>query len=105
LFISNYNVTTNDTLSVNIDVCTNWFFKNGNKKKSDIQNLIKVLIDAVSERLGFDDSQVWSMTANKIQSDSDCVFITVNKNAQAMILGTSGGVSVLSPFLPSSPAL
>jgi Holliday junction resolvase RusA-like endonuclease len=79
LFITPYHVSGNDKLSMEIDIHSDWFFKNGNLKKSDLQNMIKILIDAVSERLGFDDSQVWTMTANKIQSTTKCVHITLSK--------------------------
>ena len=62
-----------------LNVYTNWFYKNGNQKKSDIHNLIKVVVDALSERLGFDDSQVWSFVANKIQSTENYCWITLEK--------------------------
>lgn len=36
----------------------NWMYKNGNMKRFDTQNLMKVLIDAVAERYGFKDELV-----------------------------------------------
>lgn len=43
----------------------NWIFKNGAIRKFDTQNMMKVLIDAVSERYGFDDSLVkWGSHAS-----------------------------------------
>jgi len=37
----------------------NWYFKNGKFKKLDVQNLEKLLIDGVSQKLGFDDCGIW----------------------------------------------
>lgn len=79
MFITPFTVSSNDKLTMSLDVYTDWFFKNGKQKRADIQNLIKVVLDAVSERLGFDDSQVWSFTASKIQSTENCCFVTLEK--------------------------
>jgi Holliday junction resolvase RusA-like endonuclease len=85
LCIGNFPISKNDKLSFSLDVYTDWYFKNGNPKKSDIQNLIKVVVDATSERLGFDDCQVWSFAANKIQSTSNCCWITLEKTNEETI--------------------
>jgi Holliday junction resolvase RusA-like endonuclease len=77
--VSNFPVSKNDKLSFSMDVYTEYFYKNGNMKRSDIQNLIKISVDAVSERLGFDDSQIWSFSANKIQSSENYCLITLEK--------------------------
>ena len=45
----------------------NWKYKNGKNKRADIQNLIKLLIDAVFEKLGVDDSYVYYLSAGKTQ--------------------------------------
>lgn len=79
MFIKPYSVGKNDKLSFSLDVHTDWYFKNGNLRKADIQNLIKVVVDAVSERLGFDDSQVFSFSANKIQSTENYCTVTLEK--------------------------
>lgn len=79
--IGNYSVGKNDKLSFSLDVYTNYYYLNGNLKKSDIQNLIKVVVDAVSERLGFDDCQIWSFSANKIQSTENYCTVTLEKQS------------------------
>ncbi len=79
LFISPFLVAKEDRLSLKLDVNTNWFFKNGSLKRSDIQNLIKVVVDMLSERLGFDDSQIWSFSANKIQSSENFCWLELTK--------------------------
>lgn len=77
--IGNYSVGKNDKLSFSLNVYTNWFFGNGNQKKADIQNLIKVVVDATSERLGFDDCQIWSFSASKHQSTENYCTVTLEK--------------------------
>ena len=79
LFISSFATTKTDKLSLRLDINTDWYFKNGNPKRSDIQNLIKVVVDMLSERLGFDDSQIWSFTANKIQSSENFCRLELTK--------------------------
>jgi Holliday junction resolvase RusA-like endonuclease len=79
LFISSFETSKTDKLSLRLDIHTDWYFKNGNPKRSDIQNLIKVVVDMLSERLGFDDSQVWSFTANKIQSSENFCWLELMK--------------------------
>jgi Holliday junction resolvase RusA-like endonuclease len=79
LFVSPFEIKSSDRLEMKLDVHTDWYFKNGNPKKSDIQNLIKVVVDMLSERLGFDDSQVWIFTANKIQSTENFCWVEITK--------------------------
>lgn len=43
-------------LRIKIGYYYNWFFKNGNLRKFDTQNCDKILIDAIAEGLGIDDS-------------------------------------------------
>lgn len=45
----------------------NWLYKNGNNKRADVQNLIKILIDAIFEGIGVDDSYVYELSAKKVQ--------------------------------------
>ena len=46
---------------------TNLYYKNGHVKKFDLQNLEKILIDAVAEKYGHDDCYVWKKIAKKSQ--------------------------------------
>jgi Holliday junction resolvase RusA-like endonuclease len=79
LFISSFATAKTDKLSLRLDINTDWYFKNGNPKRSDIQNLIKVVVDMLSERLGFDDLQIWSFSANKIQSNENFCWLELTK--------------------------
>jgi Holliday junction resolvase RusA-like endonuclease len=56
---------------ITIDLRGNWFYKNGKVKRADIQNLTKLLIDSIFEKLGLDDSSVWSMLVTKTQADRE----------------------------------
>jgi len=51
-------------------VFTNLYFKNGKVRKFDLQNLEKILIDAISEKYGHDDCYVWKKVAKKSQEGS-----------------------------------
>jgi len=46
-----------------------WYYKNGKPKKQDLGNLDKLLIDAIMEHIGWDDSRVWIFQHWKVQ---DC---------------------------------
>jgi Holliday junction resolvase RusA-like endonuclease len=43
-----------------------WICKNGKFKKKDIQNCDKLIFDAISERLGIDDSHVFKYSGEKV---------------------------------------
>lgn len=69
LFMPNIQVTPEDKLRISVDVVTQWYFKNGNPKKADVQNLGKVILDALSERWNIDDCRFWEIELIKINSD------------------------------------
>ena len=58
-------------MKVDIEYYQSWYFKNGRQRKKDIQNLDKLIIDAVFERLGIDDCKIWTNSNYKIDSE-DC---------------------------------
>jgi len=68
-YIPKFKVQPNDKVICKIKAHNDWYYKNGKLKKADVQNLTKVIIDAISEKLGFDDSQVWRATTDKVQSE------------------------------------
>jgi len=51
---------------LSISIQDNWWCKNGNIKRKDIQNLDKLLIDAMFEKFGADDCQVFTTFIDKI---------------------------------------
>jgi len=57
----------------------NWYYKNGNVKRLDLQNLTKVLIDAISEKMRFDDKIIFAYESGwKHQSERSEVKVTMN---------------------------
>ena len=58
-------------LLFNIDVMQDWFYKNGKLKRQDVQNMDKLIIDAVCDKLGVDDSIVIQSSIQKIQYVGD----------------------------------
>jgi Holliday junction resolvase RusA-like endonuclease len=74
VFVPRFSVTENDRVSMSCEVVQDWFFKNGKLKRQDVHNMSKVLVDLVAEKMGFDDSQVWSFTMTKTDSKTEaCV--------------------------------
>jgi Holliday junction resolvase RusA-like endonuclease len=53
-------------LHVSIYIWKDWLTVHGKIRKTDIANYEKVLIDTLSNRLGFDDSQIWTMQMRKM---------------------------------------
>lgn len=58
----------NDVFYLKVEIHYDWFYKNGKVRKLDIQNMDKLLIDSISERLGFDDCRIWDSHFLKVQS-------------------------------------
>ena len=57
--------------NVRITYCANWYYKNGRLRRIDIQNMDKLLIDAMFEKIGIDDSHLWILEQNKRQDVED----------------------------------
>lgn len=70
--------------SISMQFHSNWKYKNGNNKRADIQNLIKILIDAIFEKLGVDDSYVYHLEALKIQSKAHFTLVTLKDIADVV---------------------
>jgi len=56
---------------VKIEIYEDWFFKNGEVKRTDIANREKFLVDAIFDALGIDDKYIFENTMIKIQSDTE----------------------------------
>lgn len=67
MYVPPFDTLKEDKVGISMAVAQDWFFKNGAMKKQDVQNMAKVLVDVVSEKMGFDDSQVWTFTLEKVQ--------------------------------------
>lgn len=69
--------STERLLSVELKFCGAWWHGNGKLKKTDVQNMVKVTLDALAEKNGFDDSQVFECVEKKQASLKEYVEGTV----------------------------
>ena len=80
MYVPGWDVTKEEKVSFEIEVVDNWYFNNGKFRKADVQNVGKVVIDLVSEKQGWEDSQVWNFNASKKQSETEsCVNVVLKK--------------------------
>ena len=54
-----------------------FYYKNGKPKKLDLQNHEKILIDAIAEKYGFEDSMGWGKECHKGHSDKEEVIVEI----------------------------
>jgi Holliday junction resolvase RusA-like endonuclease len=76
LFMIPKKVLPATKIHLELIIKTNWYYKNGSVKKIDIQNMEKILLDAISEKYGFDDSMIWSKTCEK-QDGEDSILVSL----------------------------
>jgi len=62
-----YKDLPDQMLEVKISIHGSWHFKNGNPRRMDVSNFIKLVEDALSEGLNTDDRWVWKVTAEKVE--------------------------------------
>lgn len=58
----------NSTLSIDLIFYDNWYYKNGNMRKKDVQNMDKIVIDSLFKLLPVDDCYIWINTNTKVQT-------------------------------------
>ena len=63
--------TPNTKYKLTITIVNNWYTKKGTIRRHDIQNLDKLLVDCIAQRLGFDDSQIFEEHLIKEQSQTN----------------------------------
>lgn len=56
-----------------------WFYKNGGMKRLDLQNCLKVLIDALCEKWAIDDSLIWVLKIRKVDNVDSKIGITLSE--------------------------
>lgn len=80
MYVPGWDVSKEDKVALDLEVVGDWYFKNGNYRKADVQNVGKVVIDLICEKQGWDDSQVWSFSARKSHSEVEaCVNVVLKK--------------------------
>lgn len=69
-------------LGIKFKVFGKWRFENGKPRKLDLQNLEKILIDAIAERYDFDDARIWEKESIKVEAKDDAVECVVRQLAE-----------------------
>jgi len=68
IYMPHIDIDKNKLYSMHNEYYYDWYYKNGNVKKKDVQNMNRLLIDAVFRGLGIDDSVLFKVTDEKVQS-------------------------------------
>lgn len=77
-YVPEFKVQDEQVVRITVCVEQNWFFKNGKLKKQDVSNMLKVLIDLVAEKQGWDDARVWEVRMEKMQAEvCERAYVTV----------------------------
>lgn len=71
-------------LRVEIWLYGNWHTKKGDVRKTDTDGRLKALLDCLSEWLGVDDCWFFTITAHKVQSDTEETEVTVTPYADTV---------------------
>lgn len=80
LHIPGINLPSEGVFSIAITIYDNWFYKKGTLRIVDHHNLVKVIQDAVFERIGKGkDHFVFHDECRKVQSENRHIAITVSK--------------------------
>lgn len=79
LFMPPRTLEPSSRLSLSITIGACWMFKNGNVRKLDIQNLEKILIDAIADKYSFDDSRVWQKYCKKVEAEKEEVKVLLEE--------------------------
>ncbi len=65
------NLPANTTLRAHVYLKENWLCKNGEIKKSDLDNRLKFLLDSIFRGLEIDDKYIFEIIAKKMQSETE----------------------------------
>lgn len=70
-YVPTFKVNEGDKLDFTIEIASSWYYKNGNMRKKDVHNMVKILVDAICEGLGIDDKHIWNIMAFKTDSKDE----------------------------------
>jgi len=96
VYIPKWKPSDTGYIRVDIDIYSNWFYKNGKVKRADLQNLEKVLIDTICEKIGIDDKFIFYKNSKKIQADEDRI------DVQMSLAGMENTISGVPSKLPEA---
>ena len=76
-------------LSVLLTFQQPWHYQNGKPKRQDMPNLLKVVLDGLQDRYGFDDSRVAELTCGKVESSHVGIAIRIEALDSALAMALS----------------
>lgn len=79
LFMPAMDIPENVLLSIKVELYGSWFTKKDKVRKRDGQNMMKALYDAISEKIGVDDSYLFMWGGVKIDSEDEHMIIELNE--------------------------
>ena len=74
-----FKVKEGGLVEISVEYHGNWHTKEGKVRKADGMNLDKLLYDAISERLGIDDSCFFKWGGEKIQSPTNYCMVKIKE--------------------------
>lgn len=78
-YVPRFAIDDDSTLRLDVEFAYPWHHKNGKLRKFDSQNLLKLLIDAVSEKIGIDDSRIKGGSWQSRDSETESVTVTLTE--------------------------
>lgn len=76
-YMTPWEVSTNSMFDIDISIHNSWFFKNNKLQKKDVQNLDKLLCDAIFEKLGIGDEQIRDLHTHKVRDKKTFTQVTI----------------------------
>lgn len=78
-YVPKWSVEQTDKLSINFLFYGSWYSKEGRLLKKDVTNREKLCLDAIAEKQGWDDSQVFYRSVSKVQAEQEKVCVEIIK--------------------------
>lgn len=78
-YVPKFSVDDESVIRLDVAFSYPWRHKNGRLRKFDSQNLLKLLIDAVSEKIGIDDSRIKAGSWQSLDSETEKVVVTLTE--------------------------
>ena len=70
-YIPHCTYTIDTLFSIDIEIHDNWYTKQGKVKRKDVQNLDRLLIDAIFNKIGIDDSHIFVERISKVHNPKE----------------------------------
>lgn len=73
-YVPKFKVESQEKVNVHLAIHSpRWITKDGKIRKSDVTNREKAILDAICEKQGWDDSQVWDRRIRKVEDEEEKV--------------------------------